>query len=277
MNNASRAEPALMDPATQLLVSRRVEAASALRSMVIGAAGMVMGAGFVLCVAFNLGVGFRGRIESEAVTVVLAALIGVLGSVSFVRGLVVREESNRGADPISVALVTLVTVPLGALAIGGYWHAHPPDKRLTDPALPYAFTYPGQWERDPDADLPSNHERYYMAGVSKQVKGGVTQGALVQVFEHDHPETLDDSLLRQLHDDAFTTKRSRIDLDGRTGFRIDYRLPTGAPYGSQVAVRDGDEIYWITCVYKENSGAARKGCDKLLDSFRVIGLVDPPR
>jgi hypothetical protein len=57
----------------------------------------------------------------------------VLGGFSFVRGLVVREELSMGTDLASVALVTLVTVPLGALALGGYAHTHPPDKQLRDP------------------------------------------------------------------------------------------------------------------------------------------------
>jgi uncharacterized membrane protein len=125
-----------MDPSTQLVVSRRVEAASALRSMVIGAVGMLLGGVFVLCTVFDLAGGFRGRIETgpqEAVGLVLAALIAVLGGFSFVRGLVVREELSIGTDLASVALVTLVTMPLGALALGGYAHTHPADKRLRDP------------------------------------------------------------------------------------------------------------------------------------------------
>jgi hypothetical protein len=264
-----------MDPVTQLLVSREVEAASALRSMVVGATGILLGAGFALCVAFDLAAGPRARIEGaqETVGLVLAVAIAVLAGFSFVRGLVMREELQRGSDPVSVLLVSLVTVPLAALALGGYMHAYPPDKRLADPGLPYSFTYPGQWERDPDGDLPSDRG-FYTAGVSKQVEGGVTEGVLVQVFEHDRPETLDESIRQQLVEQAFTIADEReVVLDGRAGFRIDFELPAGSPYGSHVMVRDGDEIYWITCVYKENSGRAKAGCDKVLETFEITGLT----
>jgi hypothetical protein len=268
-----------MDPSTNLVVSRRIEAASALRSMVIGAIGMLLGAAFVLCVVFGLGIGLRGRIEpgpQEAVAVLLAAAIAVLGSVTFIRGLVVREESTPGTDLVSVALVTLVTVPIAALAFGGYVHANPPDKQLRGRGLPYAFAYPGQWEPDPPQDLPESRNSAYVSGVSKQVAGGVTQGALVQVFRHDRPERLDEWVRRQLRRQGLTVAGHRgIRLDGRAGFRIDFELPGGTPQGAQVMAADGDDVYWIVCVFKENVERARAGCDKVLDSFRILGLRDP--
>jgi hypothetical protein len=244
--------------------------------MVIGAIGMLMGGVFVLCTTFGLDT-FDRMVSSGAqrgVAVTLAALIAVLGGYSFVRGLVVREEWRGGSDPAGVTLVTLVTVPLAALAIGGYAHAYPPDKQFVDPSLPYAFTYPGRWERDPQGDLPDGAASRYMAGVSKQVTGGVTQGVLVQVFEHDRPETLAGSVRRQLSDQAFrVTADRRIRLDGRPGFRIDFELPAGAPYGAEVMAIDGDEIYMLTCVYKEDPEYARKGCDKVVSTFQIIGLA----
>lgn len=270
-----------MDPSTQLVVSRRLEAASALRAMAIGATGMLLGGAFIICRAFDVGPGFRGRIETgpqEAVAVTLAVLIALLGAVSFVRGLVVRETSITGTDLLSVALVTLVTVPLGLLAFGGYIHSHPADKQLRDPALPYGFTYPGQWEPDPQEDLPEPDRTRYIAGVSKQVEGGVTQGALVQVFEHDRPATLDDSVRRQLREQAFsvTSQRSLL-VDGRPAFRIDYESPRGTPYGAQIMAHDGNDVYWITCIHTQNVERARAGCDKVIDSFQIIGLTDPAR
>jgi hypothetical protein len=275
------AEPALMDPSTELVITRRVEGASAMRSMLIGAVGMLMGGAFVLCAVFDLAVGLRGRIESgpqEAVGVVLALAIAALGTVSFVRGLVVREESTPGTDLVSVTLVTLVTVPLAVLAFGGYLHANPPDKHLQSRGLPYAFTYPGQWEPDPPEDLPEPQNAAYIAGVSKQVEGTVTQGVLVQVFGYEHPERLDDSVRQQLREQAFTVvAQRRIEVDGRPAFRIEFERPRGTPQGTQVIAVDGDDVYWITCIHKQNVERARAGCDKVIDSFQIIGLTDPAR
>jgi hypothetical protein len=269
-----------MDPSTELVITRRVEGASALRSMLIGAVGMLMGGTFLLCGVFDLAVGLRGRIESgpqEAVGFVLALAIAALGTVSFVRGLVVREESTPGTDLMSVTLVTLVTVPLAALAFGGYVHANPPDKHLQSRGLPYAFTYPGQWEPDPPEDLPKPQNTSHIAGVSKQVEGTVTQGVLVQVFRLERPERLDD-WVRQLREQTSTvTARRRIEVDGRPAYRIEYELVRGKPHGAQVMAVDGKDVYWITCVYSENLERARAGCDKVIDSFQIIGLTDPAR
>ena len=268
--------PRAANPAAPALAGPEVEAAAALRSMVIGAIGMLIGGVFVLCTTFGLDT-FDRVVSSGAqrgVAVTLAGLIAVLGGFSFVRGLVVREEWRGGSDPVCVTLVTLVTVPLAALAVGGYAHAYPPDRQFTDPSLPYAFTYPGRWERDPQDDLPDGAAGRYMAGVSKQVTGGVTQGVLVQVFEHDRPETLDDSVRQQLSDQAYrVTADHGIQLDGRPGFRIDFEQPTGAPYGAEIMALDGDEVYSLTCVYKEDPEYARQGCDKVVETFEIIGLT----
>lgn len=266
-----------MDPSTELIVTRRVEGASAVRSMLIGAAGMLIGGAFVLCAVFDLTASLPGRIESgpqQTVGVVLASAIAVLGTVTFVRGLVVREESTPSPDLVSVTLVTLVTVPLAVLAFGGYLHAYPQDKPVRDRGLPYAFAYPGQWEPDPPEDLPKERGTSYTAGVSKQVEGTVAEGVLVRVFGYRRPERLGNFMRQQLRQQGFTVvAQRRIDIDGRPAFRIEFERPRGTPQGTQVMAVDGDDVYWITCVHTQNVERARAGCDRVIDSFQIIGLT----
>lgn len=120
-------------------------------------------------------------------------------------------------------------VPLAAVAIGGYIHTHPPDKRVADPSLPYAFDYPGAWERDPPEDLPRTGAGY-VAGVSKQVETSVTEGVLVQVFEYEPPERLAGVMRRDLKRRGGTAvARSELTVAGYPAFRIDAEMSPGVP------------------------------------------------
>ena len=247
-------------------------AVAALRGMVMGGIGLLCGGVFALCAVYELG----GPVSSGAglqgnVALVLGAALAVLGGISFVRGLVAREELRRGADGLSIALVTLVTVPLAALGVGGYVHTHPPDKRLADAQLPYSFKYPGTWERDSEEDLPDGSQ--YGAAVSRQVAGSVTEGALVYVFNYRRPDRLP-GFVRSAADRQGGTADppQRLDLDGHSAFRIDVEIPPGVPFGAHIVGLDGHDVYWITCVYREDPDRGRAGCRKVLDTFEIRGF-----
>lgn len=36
---------------------------------------------------------------------------------------------------------------------------------------------------------------------------------------------------------------------------------------------DENDVYWITCVHTQSVERARAGCDKVIDSFQIIGLT----
>ncbi len=251
---------------------RDLEAIGALRGMVIGCIGVLCGGVFVLCAAFELG----GPVSPETglqrhVALVLGGAIFVLAGFSFVRGLVAREELRRGPDALSIILVALVTVPLAALGIGGYVHTHPPDKRLADAGLPYSFKYPGAWERDSQEDLPAGS--HYGAAVSRQVEGTVTEGALVYVFRYRRPERLPGFVRRVVERQGGTASRpQRLELDGHSAFRVDVEIPRGVPFGAHIVSVDGQDVYWVSCVYREDPDRGRTGCSKVLDTFEIRGL-----
>jgi hypothetical protein len=267
-------------PMTDHVLIRRVEAASALRAMSVGALGLLLGGVAILCVAYELGDEYRGRFletgPQQVVAVTLAGLIAILGGFTFVRGLAAREQARPGADPVAVLLVTFVTVPLAALTIGGYAHTHPPDKHVSDPRLPYSFTYPGTWEPDPPEDLagPQTSGYSYVVGVSKQVETSVTQGVLVRMFQHDRPGTLHAETREWLRQEAAHIVSDRsLAIDGRRAFRIDYELGRGNPHGAEIMAVQGNIVYWIACVYKEDPGFSRRACDKVVETFDIKGLA----
>jgi len=259
-----------MDPSAQLVLSRRVEAASALRSMVIGTIGMLLGGSLVLSVVFDLGAGVPGRVESgpmEPVALVLGTTVALLSGFGFVRGLVVREESSTGTDAASVLLVTLVTVPLAALAIGGYHHAFPPDKQLRDPDVPYTFSYPGQWEPNGlehlVAGAPGNLGYIATAG-----NPGIPSGVAVVAFIPTSPAALIDWVRDPGRSGVHTANQRRLEIAGRPAFGVDYEYRPGKPVQSQFAVMNGRVAFVITCFRDLEPKLAAAGCRKVVETFR---------
>ena len=246
---------------------RDLAAVSALRGMVIGGIGVLCGGVFVFCAAYGLG----GPVSSGTglqrdVALVLGGAIAVLAGFSFVRGLVAHEELRRGADAVSIVLVTLVTVPLTALGLGGYAHTHPPDKQLHSAELPYTFEYPGTWERDPQPDtggFAGVDEFVYATAVGRRALPTV----LVMAFVPASRSALED-WVRLSGAGVRTANERRVQMAGRPAIMVDYEIQPGKPFQSQAAVMRGGVAYVVTCTLDFEPDEAREGCQKAIDTFR---------
>lgn len=242
-----------------LPLPRDLAAASALRGMVVGCIGLLCGGVFVLCAAYGLG----GPVASDAglqrnVALVLGGAIALLAGISFVRGLVTREELRRGADAVSIVLVTLVTVPLAALGLGGYRHTHPPDKQLRSAELPYTFDYPGTWERDPQPDTGGFGGIYEFVDATAVGRRALPT-VLVMAYVPASRSALED-WVRLAGAGVRTANERTVQMAGRPAIMVDYEIQPGKPIQSQAAViRDG-VAYVVTCVLEFEPDEAREGC-----------------
>lgn len=261
------------DPAGPV-VTRELEAISALRAMVVGAVGVLCGGAIALGAAYGLGGPFPAQSGAQRpVAMLLATAIAVLGGFTFVRGLVAREEQSAGADGLSTALVTLVTVPLAALALGGYAHTHPPDRQLRGEAVPYTFRYPGTWERNDliRDGVASQGSFGYVTALSKRSGRDPGQGVLVVAFVPASRQSLID-WVRDTSNGAVRVANERaIRVAGHRGLMVDYEREPGKPFQSQAAFMRGDVAYVVTCFLELEPAAAREGCEKVLATFRLAG------
>ena len=260
-----------------LPLPRDLAAASALRQMVIGCIGVLCGGVFVLCAAFGLG----GPVSSGTglqrdVALVLGGAIAVLAGFSFVRGLVAHEELRRGADAFSIVLVTLVTVPLTALGLGGYAHTHPPDKQLRAAELPYTFEYPGAWERDPQPDTGGFAGDYEFVDATAVGRRGLPT-VLVMAYVPPSRSALEE-WVRLAGTGTRTVNERTVQMAGRPAIMVDYEIEAqpGKPFQAQAAVMRGRVAYVVTCVLDFEPDEAREGCQQVIDTFRfTAGPASP--
>jgi len=255
-------------PAVAPVVSREVRAAAALRALVIGALGALAGGMMLFWTAYDLG----GPVPDapgvkRVATLALAAAVAGLGAVSFVRALVTREELARGADGASIALVTLVLVPLAAVGLGGYAHTHPPDKRVRA-AVPYTFSYPGSWDRNRLVEQVTARREYgYVLAFGRPAGAPPQEGVLVVAFIPRDRASLEE-WVRTAGPGVHAVNERRIEIAGRRGIMVDYERTPGRIFQSQAAVLRDDTAYVVTCFREAAGGEA--GCQKVLDTFRFM-------
>lgn len=244
---------------------------SALRRMTSGGIALLGGLVVLLSVAYRLDVadpvdragpaGYLGLLGVAAIV--------VAAGFSFVRALAERERSTANPDLPSILLVTIVTVGSTLFAIGGVFSTLTPDKRFHDPTMPYTFSYPGGWERDPPQDLPPHDSRVgYMAAVSKQVATNVTQGVLVYAFQVTRPWS-PRNWARTLRDpDERIYGERRLSVSGQPALQVDFGRG-GPPSHTRTVLLDGRNTFVIECITIEDFEEARKGCEQVLETFRL--------
>ncbi len=198
----------------------------------------------------------------------LGGAVALLAGISFVRGLVTREELRRGADALSIVLVTLVTVPLAALGLGGYRHTHPPDKGVRSEALPYTFDYPSTWKPNPGMDSVAVQRNLgYATALGARTTPDPGQGVLVVAFVPKSRASLAD-WVRTAGPGVSVANERTIELADGPALMVDYEHEPGKPFQSQAAVMRDGVAYVVTCFVELEPEEARAGCQKVLDTFR---------
>jgi hypothetical protein len=240
--------------------------------MAIGAIGMLGGGVALLAAAydFDAATALRGAGAAGPPALVALAAVTVTAGFSFVRALVQREQSCRSPDPPSIALVSIITLGMAGFAIGGYVSAHPPDKRFLDPAVPYTFTYPGQWERDPQADLPKDPRMGYMVGVSKQVRTTVNEGVLVYAFTPPSGSSWMDSMRDPGQTGAHVAREKHRTVGGLPAVKVELERDPGVLEYSRTVVLNRRTAFVIDCIMTKHTrgeaGRAASRCSTAFDS-----------
>jgi hypothetical protein len=179
---------------------------------------------------------------------------------------VAREELRRGTDGLAIVLVTLVTVPLAALAIGGWRHTHPPDKQVQ--GQPYTFRYPGYWKPNPHMDSVATQQNLgYVTALGARTTPDPGQGVLVVAFVPESQAALED-WIRKASPGVRVVNERTTRLAGDDALLVDYERRPGKAFQSQTAVMYGGMAYVVTCFLELESEEARAGCQKVLDTFR---------
>jgi hypothetical protein len=169
---------------------------------------------------------------------------------------------------VSVALVTLVTVPLAALAIGGYNHAFPPDKQLRDPSVPYTFAYPGKWEPNGLEHMAAGWNTGRLGYVATVGNPAVPSGVLVVAFIPSSRASLIDWVRDPGRSGVRVAHERWIEIDHHRAFGVDYEHQPGKPIQSQFALMNGRTAFVITCFLELEPEVAEAGCRKVLETFR---------
>jgi hypothetical protein len=251
-------------------IPRDLRETAALREMVIGSIGLLCGGAIVLWAAYGLGAPLP--LETGArrwVALALGACIAVLGGVTFVRGLAGRGKLRPGADGLSIALVAVVTVPLAALALGGYRHTHPPqvpDKQVR--GQPYTFSYPGDWKRNSHMEVVATYRNVgHVTALGARTTADPGQGVLVIAFVPESRAAMEE-WVRKTSPGVHIAAERPIELDGEPGIMVDYARPEGEVFQSQAGVLHDGVAYVVSCFVTMNPGEARDACRKVIDTFR---------
>jgi hypothetical protein len=252
-----------------MLITPELRALAALRSMVIGAVGLLGGGILLLCGAFDLGGPLTGATDLQRLaTMVMAGAIAPLGAISLVRALVVREELRNGADGPSIVLVTLATVPLAVLALAGYSHTRrPPDRGVHADALPYTFEYPGTWQPNPYMQSVERQGYSDVLGLAVRTTPDPGQGVLVVAFVPESRSRLEAWVRKAGGDGVRVANERTVQLDGVPGLMVDYQREPGKPFQSQAAVMRDGVAYVVTCFVELEPAEAIEGCREVLDTF----------
>jgi hypothetical protein len=242
---------------------------SPMPSLVLAAIGVLAGAALLIRAALGLPDDLWGRLDGgglgDGKLLAMAALVAAGGSFAIGRGLARRGRADRTAVLVCLAVV----IPLTGFTAGGA--ATRPgsvaDKRLADHSLPYTFSYPGSWSRDPARDVPQDPDEHWVAAVSRQTNGNVRQGVVVVATNSVSPGALMSWMLSPAQDGAHVAGRRKRTVGGHEALTVAYEREPGRGFRSRTGLFVGDTAFVITCVFEEDPERAQAGCEKVLDSF----------
>jgi hypothetical protein len=253
-------------------------ARSPMPSLVLAAIGVLAGGALLIRAALGLPDDLWGRLDggglADVKLVAMAACVSAGGCLAVGRGLVRRGRADRTAVLVCLAVV----IPLTGFAAGGA--ATRPgsvaDKRLADPSLPYTFSYPGSWSRDPAEDVPQDPDERWVAAVSKQTNGNVRRGVVVVATNSVSPGALMSWMLNPEQDGAHVAGRRKRTVGGHEALTVAYEREPGRGFSSRTGLFVGDTAFVVTCVLEEDPERAEAGCEKVLASFAFTGEDSAP-
>jgi hypothetical protein len=240
--------------------------------MVLAVLGLLMGGAVLVRAALGLPDDLWGRLDGgglgDGKLLAMAACLAGGGASAIGRELARRGRADRAAASICLAIV----LPLAAFAAVAALTrpTAPPDKRFTDPSLPYSFSYPGYWSPESPDKVVTPPRTGLGAEVSKRRDGNMTNGVVVFATIISAQSLLTwlhatgDSGVHVVHDERRT-------VAGHEALTVDYQRRPGVPFQSRTAFFVGRTAFVIVCVVDQEPELAKTGCRKVLGSFAIEG------
>lgn len=174
---------------------------------------------------------------------------------------------NKSSNPVTVVVV--LAAALGGLALfatsKGWGPLPDKDKKFTDAAQPFTFTYPGSWDRVDPSEIPPNRltnvaaiRRSRSAVIVIGSAGSVPAAQLEAAYQQ-----------RFQREGAAIQSIERPTVAGWPAVRFQLDYPPGFQDRMTTAVFAGQTVVGIDCQWLDDPQEARSACQKVLDTFQI--------